>query len=1318
MTNTIQNNTSSEITFKKISTLLNEALIKDRVRLIGKAKKVFPRPNEKKPIDEEKAFELFEECVSANEKYQERLSHIPEVSYPDGLPVSLKHEELAKAIKENQVIIVAGDTGSGKTTQLPKICLEAGFGKKGMIGHTQPRRLATRTVASRICEELKCELGKEVGFKVRFSDQTDPNTIIKLMTDGVLLTELERDRYLNDYEVLIIDEAHERSLNIDFILGILHELIKKRKDLKVIITSATIDLERFSKHFNNAPILIVEGRTYPVEVRYRPIGEEEEFEKDDQEEVDLDESDILKGISNAIDELLNEPLGDILIFLNGERDISETLDYLKKCNLHNTEILPLYARLSNAEQNKIFAPHNGRRIVLATNVAETSITVPGIKYVIDLGTARISRYSPRTKVQRLPIEPISQASANQRKGRCGRVSDGICIRLYSEMDFNSRPEFTDPEILRTNLAAVILKMLSLRLGNMEDFPFIEKPEQKQINDGIKLLEELGAIVHNGKELKLTKIGTLMSKLPCDVRLSRMLIEANNEHSLAEILIIVSNLSSQEVRLTPLNHRAHASELHARFNDEKSDFIAILNLYNYLNKLREENSISQMRKIMTKEYLSYIKLREWQDIYSQLKEALVDLKFKFNEMPATYSEIHRPILCGLLSHLGMKKQDSYEYQGSRGNSFYIFPTSSIIKKTPKWIMAAEITQTTKLFARNCAQIEPEWVEKYAKDLIRYSYSDEHWSKNNGAVIASEKGVLYGLSVINGRKVNYSKINPSLCRELFIKEGLVYGEFKTNDKFFKHNLDLVREVEQLEDKSRRRDLLVNDETLIHFYDDRIPEDIVDGQSFEAWWRVKSKEEPNFLNFDLDLISNDSSHVSLDKYPNHLQVGNYRFNLTYNFDPTAENDGVSVHIPISMLNQVDKDMFLWLIPGLRLELFTSLIKVLPKALRKCFVPAPNYGEVLFESLSPNDGYFWDALTQKMTKLSGQKITIDDFNLNELPKHLSFYYVIKDIKNKVLMQGRDLDFIRHKLKDQVKSSLEEVVKEMPKIEGIKTWEFENIPKTQSRVLRGMEIIAYPALKDAGDSVNLELFDSEDEAQRQMWQGQKKLIMLSIPNPLSYLEKQLPNKAKLAMYFNFVGNIKLLIDDLESLAIDTIMEENGGVAWDKEGFEKLVTISKESIFDRVLELAKKCEGILSKANEVRKKLKGKLDLRTAYAYSDMGGQLNHLIYKGFATASKAKYFPNLERYLDAMLKRIEKVPLDPNRDLMMLKKVQDCEENYESLLGLFAGKTVPNDVWEVRFMLEELRVSYFAQSFRTLYPVSDKRVNNEIERLRGIYRK
>ena len=1320
---------SLEITYKNLQKVLDGALIKDRVRIMSKARKVFGTAQHINPHPDEAAKdELAALAAEALARAESRANTIPKLSYPENLPVSKRHAELAELIKKHQVVIVAGDTGSGKTTQLPKICLEAGFGRRGIIGHTQTRRLSTRTVAARISEELGCALGTTVGYKIRFSDQTAENTIIKLMTDGVLLTEIERDRFLNDYEVLIIDEAHERSLNIDFILGFLHDLVKKRRDLRVIITSATIDLERFSRHFDNAPVAVVEGRTYPVEVRYEPIGEGITGEDD----ADIDEDDLLSGILRAAEELGAEGPGDILVFLNGERDIMETADYLRKAKLRDTEILPLYARLSNAEQNKVFAPHGGRRIVLATNVAETSITVPGIRYVIDPGTARISRYSPRTKVQRLPIEPVSRASADQRKGRCGRVADGICIRLYSKEDYESRPEFTDPEILRTNLASVILRMINLRFGDITKFPFLEPPELKQVNDGIKLLQELGALDSSknlnlsGKrlasaseensetradDLTLTAVGRTMAKLPCDPRLARMLVEASKQHALNEVLTIVSDLSAQETRERPLAHREAANTYHARFNDEKSDFLSIIKLYDYLKELGQKESNSGLRRTMRKEFLSYLRMREWFDIRSQLEEAVKDLGMNLNTEPATYEQVHRSLICGLLGQLGLKKPESFEYSGARGNKFFIFPGSGLAKKAPKWVMAAEITETSKLYARNVAEIDPVWAEQAAPSLMRYSYANEHWAKKSGAVLATEKGVLYGLPVVNARTVNYTKINPVLCRELFIREGLVGGEFITKYDFFKHNLELVDEVSELEDKSRRRDLLVNDETLFGFYDVRIPQDVADVRTFERWWSKKYKEDPKFLDFDAELVrQKDTSMVSADLYPDRFKCGCFNLELSYNFDPTAPNDGVTVTIPVSILNQIDENAFLWLIPGMREELFTSLIRVLPKNIRKQLVPAPDFGRKIAAELSPESGYFWDAVCAKMTKLAGTIVKKDDFDVTALPKHLSFMFRVTDLKRRVLMESRSLELIRHKLKDEVRDSLAHVVKEMPKQEGITTWSFGDLPQTQSRIMGGMEIVAYPALKDAGKSVSLELFESKEEADAQMWQGQKRLIMLSIPSPLKYLEEKLPNKAKLAMYFNAVGSVRDLIEDLESLALDELLEDAGGVARNEAQFKALTEKAKAEIYDRVLALAKSSEGILMKASEVRKRLKGRMDFTTACAYSDMGGQLKALVYKGFATQTGQRYFPQLERYLEAMLKRLEKLPQDPNRDLVNLRKVEDCYKRYESLLGMYAGHLVPEGVRMIRFMLEELRVSLFAQSLRTLYPVSEKRVLNEIE--------
>ncbi|MBQ3683682.1 MAG: ATP-dependent RNA helicase HrpA [Succinimonas sp.] len=1310
-------NMDVKITYNSLRDALKKALISDSTRILRKARGVFG--TREKPVrnpDETKVEVLALETAAAIEKAKTRAATIPEVSYPESLPVSQHHEEIAELIRKHQVVVIAGDTGSGKTTQLPKICLEAGLGRRGMIGHTQPRRLAARTVADRISKELGVPLGTTVGYKVRFGDRTADNTIIKLMTDGILLSELENDRWLNEYEVLIVDEAHERSLNIDFILGFLHDLLKKRKDLRLIITSATIDVEKFSRHFDNAPIKLIAGRTYPVEVRYEPLNETPE----DGDEPEIDDDDLQHAVLRAVDELTQEdPMGDILVFLNGEKDIADMASFLGKCNLKGTEILPLYARLSNTEQNRVFQEHGLRRIVLATNVAETSVTVPGIRYVIDPGTARISFYSPRTKVQRLPITRISQASANQRKGRSGRLSAGICIRLYSEEDFLSRPEFTPPEIQRTNLAQVILKMLSLRISDIGGFPFIDPPENRLITDGINLLEQLGAIEKDASgTIRLTAVGKTMARFPCDPRFSRMLAEAAKRGALRETLIITAALSARDVRERPLNLRQASDTSHARFNDEKSDFVSVLKLYDYLQKIREEETASQMKKTMKKEFLSFLRMREWFDILSQLRECSEELGFKENTEPATYEELHISLLSGILGQIGMKSSEGYEYQGARGTKFFIFPGSGIVKKPPVWVMAAEIAETSKVYARTVAAIDPLWLEKLAPHLVRYSWSDEYWSKKNGAVMAHEKGTFLGLTLFADRTVNYTRHDPVLCRELMIREGLVNGEFFTRAAFFRHNLDLVEKVEDLEEKSRHRDILVSEETLFAFYDERIPEDIADARTFEKWWQGKEKTDPKFLNYDLEMLKKrDTSMISADLYPDHLETGNFRIPLTYNFDPTKENDGVTAVIPITVLNQIPEDIFLWLIPGLRLELFTELIRSLPKALRRSFVPAPDHAKALNESLSPADGYFWDALTAKMTKMAGTVIKRDDFALENLPRHLSFYFRIVNAKGRLIAEGRDLGILKHQLNEDVKNTLAEVLKNAPRKTKSASWTFGAIPETETRRTGSLEVVAYPALHDAGDGVTLELYGSREEADREMWQGEKRLIMLSIPSPLRYLETKLPNRAKLAMYFNAVGSVQTLISDLESLALDDIMESLGGISREQASFDRIVEEAKSSIYDRVLLLAEQAEKILLRSNEVRKHLRGRMDLQTAYAFSDIGGELNRLICKGFATSATMKYYPELTRYLDGMLKRIERLPRDPARDRMLMLKCQAAEERYESLLGMFAGKTLPREVHLVKYMLEELRVSLFAQSLGTLYPVSEKRVTQEIDRLMAQYR-
>ncbi|WP_114974985.1 ATP-dependent RNA helicase HrpA, partial [Vibrio cholerae] len=894
---------------------LGECLIKDRFRFSKRIDGASKIKNEsaRNAVFDEIALDIAQSMMVVEQRKQQ----MPKIEYPALLPVSQKRDDITQAIAHHQVVIVAGETGSGKTTQLPKICAELGRGKYGLIGHTQPRRLAARSVANRIAEEMETELGGFVGYKVRFTDQISDQTQIKLMTDGILLAEIQNDRFLNQYDTIIIDEAHERSLNIDFILGYLKQLLPRRPDLKVIITSATIDPERFSKHFSNAPIIEVSGRTYPVEVRYRPLA------GDDDSESDRDQ---LEGIFQAVDEVCDEGLGDILIFMNGEREIRDTADALSKRNLRDTEIVPLYARLSAGEQNKIFQPHAGRRIVLATNVAETSLTVPGIKYVIDPGTARISRYSYRTKVQRLPIEPISQASANQRKGRCGRTEEGICIRLYSEEDFLSRPEFTDPEILRTNLASVILQMTALGLGDIEAFPFVEAPDKRNIQDGVRLLEELGAINDQIKDPKkrLTESGKQLARLPIDPRLARMVLEASKLGCLKEVMIIASALSIQDPRERPSDKQQSADDKHRRFNHEDSDFLTLVNLWHYIGQQQKALTSNQFRRQCKLDYLNYLRVREWQDVYTQLHQSTREMGFKLNDEPGSYHAVHSAILVGLLSHIGMKDQEKNEYHGARNARFNIFPASGLFKKQPKWVMSAELVETSKLWARVVAKIEPDWIEPLAKHLIKRSYSEPHWSKKNAAVMAYEKVMLYGIPIVPKRLVNYGTIDPVLSREIFIRSALVEGDWETKHAFFKQNRALLAEVEELEHKSRRRDILVDDEELFQFYDQRVGTEVVSGRHFDAWWKTASRKTPDLLSFEKEMLfKGDASHITDLDYPNFWHQGNLKLKLSYQFEPGENSDGVTVHIPLPILNQVEPHGFDWQIPGLRHELVVSLIK-----------------------------------------------------------------------------------------------------------------------------------------------------------------------------------------------------------------------------------------------------------------------------------------------------------------------------------------------------------------------------------------------------------
>ncbi|EPI2683192.1 ATP-dependent RNA helicase HrpA [Vibrio cholerae] len=1282
---------------------LGECLIKDRFRFSKRIDGASKIKNEsaRNAVFDEIALDIAQSMMVAEQRKQQ----MPKIEYPALLPVSQKRDDIAQAIAHHQVVIVAGETGSGKTTQLPKICAELGRGKYGLIGHTQPRRLAARSVANRIAEEMETELGGFVGYKVRFTDQISDQTQIKLMTDGILLAEIQNDRFLNQYDTIIIDEAHERSLNIDFILGYLKQLLPRRPDLKVIITSATIDPERFSKHFSNAPIIEVSGRTYPVEVRYRPLV------GDDDSESDRDQ---LEGIFQAVDELCDEGLGDILIFMNGEREIRDTADALLKRNLRDTEIVPLYARLSAGEQNKIFQPHAGRRIVLATNVAETSLTVPGIKYVIDPGTARISRYSYRTKVQRLPIEPISQASANQRKGRCGRTEEGICIRLYSEEDFLSRPEFTDPEILRTNLASVILQMTALGLGDIEAFPFVEAPDKRNIQDGVRLLEELGAINDQIKDPKkrLTESGKQLARLPIDPRLARMVLEASKFGCLKEVMIIASALSIQDPRERPSDKQQASDEKHRRFNHEDSDFLTLVNLWHYIGQQQKALTSNQFRRQCKLDYLNYLRVREWQDVYTQLHQSTREMGFKLNDEPGSYHAVHSAILVGLLSHIGMKDQEKNEYHGARNARFNIFPASGLFKKQPKWVMSAELVETSKLWARVVAKIEPDWIEPLAKHLIKRSYSEPHWSKKNAAVMAYEKVMLYGIPIVPKRLVNYGTIDPVLSREIFIRSALVEGDWETKHAFFKQNRALLAEVEELEHKSRRRDILVDDEELFQFYDQRVGTEVVSGRHFDAWWKTASRKTPDLLSFEKEMLfKGDASHVTDLDYPNFWHQGNLKLKLSYQFEPGENSDGVTVHIPLPILNQVEPHGFDWQIPGLRHELVVSLIKSLPKTLRKNFVPAPNYADAFLARVTPFEMPLLDAMEKELRRMTGVTVLREDWKLDQLPAHLKITYRAVDHRNRKLNESCDLHELKESLKEKVQETLSQVADDDIEQRDLHTWSFGELPKVYQQKRGGFEVRAYPALVDKKDSVEIKLFETEQEQLSAMRAGQRRLILLNVPSPIKYLHANLPNKSKLGLYFNPYGKVLDLIDDCIACGVDKLIEERGGMVWEPQAFEALKEHVRAELGDTVVEIAKQVETILTTAYNINKRLKGKVDFTMAFALSDVKAQIEGLIFSGFATECGWKRLPDILRYMRAIERRMEKLPVDPNKDRLHMLKIESVANKYKELLNKIPkGMAIPDNVREIRWMLEELRVSYFAQQLGTPYPVSDKRIINAIE--------
>jgi len=1262
-----------------------------------------------KPVDQS-LIKLERQVTSSRERVEQRRLQVPVIEYPENLPISAKRELIADTIAQHQVVVLAGETGSGKTTQIPKICLDLGRGVKGMIGHTQPRRIAARTVASRIAEELMSPLGESVGYQVRFTDHSTENTHIKLMTDGILLAEIQRDRFLSGYDTLIIDEAHERSLNIDFLLGYIKTILPKRPDLKVIITSATIDLERFSQHFDNAPIIEVSGRTYPVEVLYRPMV-------DDQE-------DLYQAITSAIDELLQQEQGqrqrggDILVFLSGEREIREAALAIRKAQFPHLEVLPLYARLSLAEQNRVFASHRGRRVVLATNVAETSITVPGIRYVIDPGYARISRYSYRTKVQRLPVEPISQASANQRKGRCGRVSEGVCVRLYDEEDFNNRLEFTDAEILRTNLAAVILQMLQLRIGNIRHFPFVDAPDHRLINDGFKLLAELQAVDREGR---LNKVGQQLVKLPLDPQLARMLLSAQHHNCVRELLIIASALSVQDPRERPAEKRQAADEKHRRFWDENSDFLAYINLWQYCEEQRQELSQNQLRKLCKREFLSYLRLREWRDIHHQLRLAARDLGFRENPEPAGYEVVHRALLSGLLGNLGFRGEER-EYQGARNRKFYIFPGSSQFKKKPKWILAGELLETAKLYGHTVAKIEPAWALAAAEHLVKRHYFEPHYDRRAGQVMAYEKVSLYGLVLVEKQRVNYSRIDVKVAREVFIRSALVEGQYfhrpKSGTKtprqppaFFAHNQGLLQELEALEAKSRRRDILADEEVLYAFYDERIPADIVNRAGFEHWRKQAEQKDPQLLFIDrAHLMQHDASGITEAQFPNELDLNGLVLPLSYHFEPGNPDDGVSLHVPVSVLHQLPEQRLEWLVPGMLREKCIALVKGLPKQWRKHFVPVPAFVDKALPAMKVENVPLTEALGFQLKRHTALDIPRSAWPIEGLDDYYRLNIKVLDEAGKCMASGRDLGLLRERYRDQLQQTLQSAGSDLER-DGIVAWDFGELPETAQLKRAGVSIRACPALMDETGSVALKLLDNPKEALWFSRRGVARLLLLSSPQQAKYLKKEILKGKDMGLSVAGIGNREEVADDIAMAAFAHVCLSGEQLPRDQQAFDACLEAGREQLIACANEIEGLLLSILSAVVEIKKRLKTQKNaLALAFAVGDINSQLKRLIFPGFLYATPLAWLRQYPRYLKAVLVRLEKAPQQIQKDKVMIAELAGFWEQYDDFLNKEGDAAAQGNsaLIEFRWMLEEFRISLFAQSLKTLMPVSAKRLRKQ----------
>jgi len=1290
--------------------------------------------------------EIDQQIDASAARLTRRQAAVPTISFPEQLPVAARVQDLARTIAEHQVVIVAGETGSGKSTQLPKLCLQLGRGVRGMIGHTQPRRIAARALAERIADETGTQVGGAVGYSIRFGDHTGPTTLVKLMTDGILLTEIARDRMLWGYDTIIIDEAHERSLNIDFLLGYLQGLLPQRPDLKLIITSATIDPGKFSRHFGDAPVVEVSGRTFPVEIRYRPYGLDALPEVDDPDaERSTDSADQAQAITAAVDELLaassDHDGGDILVFLSGEREITDTTEVLRGHLAGRrgfTEVLPLYGRLSAADQHKVFSGHRGRRIVLSTNVAETSLTVPGIRYVIDPGTARISRYSPRTKVQRLPIEPISRASAGQRAGRCGRVADGICIRLYSERDFDERPAYTDPEIARTSLASVILQMAALELGDITDFPFLDPPDRRQITDGVTVLTELGALDRtDGDRIRLTPTGREMADLPLDPRLARILVEGNRQNCRREMLVLASALSVIDVREYPLDERDKATAAHSRFVDANSDFNALISLWSYLEEQATSMSGNAFRRMCRREYLNYLRIREWQDLHAQLSQLMDGGRRSGRRRPDRTGQapeparrpdgdatqggrgslavdvdterVHTALLSGLLPHIGQRKEGTREYQGTRGVNYLIWPGSALARSGPQLVVAAELVETSRLWARICARVEPGWVEKVGGDLLRRSYSEPRWNSRRASVEATEKVTLLGVTLVAARTVQFDRIDPELSRELFIRHALVERDWQTRHRFFAANQRALEQVTEWEDRTRRRDIRIDDDTMYALYDARIPAEVTSGRHFDSWWKKVSRTDPDRMTLTPDLlIAAGADRFDTAAFPDRFTSGGVELPLDYVFDPGRSDDGVTVSIPLPVLARVDPAGFEAQIPGLRADLAVALIRTLPKTLRRNFVPAPDFARAALDRIDAGRPLA-DELASALTRMTGVVVRTADFDPDKVPEHLRMNFRIVDEHGATLATGRDLPTLRSTMRGDTQRAVVQATRSLER-HDLTSFPAEGVPRRVRARVAGHEVTGYPALVDEGSAVGVAVFDGEADQRRSMRGGTIRLLAAALAPSLTRVRQMLTRAAQITLATAPDTTITGLVADATRAAVDGLLDWAGGPAWTAANFSALTEKVAPHVLGSVRDVLVAAESVLLAARDAAHAIdtaeRGPGASAIADLTRDMRAQWRAAVAPGFIVDAGASGLPDRARHLQALRIRAERVREAAGRDRDRLAEIRQLQAEIDRAVeALPEERRADPDVRAIGDLLAEYRVALFAQPMRTSVPVSAKRI-------------